>query len=385
MDSSLIPLTKSEVSEEAIEAVVRTLRSGWLTNGPNVKTFETHLSTYFGGRHVRTFASGTSSLEIALRVAGIGPGDQVITTPISWVATANVILAVGATPVFVDVDMESRNLNLDQVETAISPKTKALLPVYLAGRPVDVHRLYEIAERHQLRVIEDAAQAIGSTWKGQRIGSFGDMASFSFQATKNLTTGEGGCLVFRDEGEALLAEKLRLQGVVRGEYDAMEVEVLGGKHNMTEIAAALGISQLKQIDHINGNRKRLAQAYLEAFGQDFEDRWNTKLPLQDTELFTSNWHLFQLVLPAAVSRTKFQEKMRVKFAVATGTHYPAIHLFKLYRERGFGDGMYPVAEIIGRQIVTLPLFNSMKIAEVQKVVDAVKSTLAELVDGDGEV
>ena len=231
-----------------------------------MQAFEAALSDYFGGRPVRAFNSGTCTMEIALRIAGIGPGDEVITTPISWVATANVILEVGATPVFVDIDPVTRNIDLDKLEAAITPRTRAIIPVYLAGLPVDMDRLYAIADKHKLRVVEDAAQAFGSTWKGRRIGAFGDFVSFSFQVNKNLTTGEGGCLVHEHAEEAVLAEKYRLQGVTRSGVDGMDVDVLGGKYNMTDIAAAIGLGQMKTIDAVNAHRRALAAHYFDCFG-----------------------------------------------------------------------------------------------------------------------
>ncbi|HEY8888420.1 MAG TPA: DegT/DnrJ/EryC1/StrS aminotransferase family protein, partial [Gallionella sp.] len=210
--NQFLPFSKPTIDEATIASVADTLRSGWITSGPKVLEFEKQLSAYFGGRPVRTFNSGTCTMEIALRIAGIGAGDEVITTPISWVATASVILEVGATPVFADIDPVTRNIDLDKLEAAITPRTRAVIPVYLAGKPVDMDRLYVIAAKHKLRVIEDAAQAIGSSWKGKPIGSFGDFVSFSFQANKNITTSEGGCLVLNNEAEATLAEKYRLQG-----------------------------------------------------------------------------------------------------------------------------------------------------------------------------
>ena len=229
MSTEFLPFVKPYIDEDTIAAVGDVLRSGWITTGPKVQEFERQLSAYFGGRPVRTFNSGTCTMEIALRIAGIGPGDEVITTPISWVATANVILEVGATPVFADIDPVTRNIDLDRVEAAITPRTRAIIPVYLTGLPVDMDRLYAIAEKHKLRVVEDAAQALGSMWRGKRIGAFGDLVSFSFQANKNLTTSEGGCLVLNNDEEARLAEKYRLQGVTRSGFDGMEVDVLGGK------------------------------------------------------------------------------------------------------------------------------------------------------------
>src|SRR5487761_2397672 len=187
MNNTFLPFSKPTIDEETIAAVTEVLRSGWLASGPKVQALEAQLSEYFGGRPVRTFNSGTCTMEIALRIAGIGAGDEVITTPISWVATASVILEVGATPVFADIDPVTRNIDLDKVEAAITPRTKAIIPVDLSGKPVDMDRLYAIADKYNLRVIEDAAQAIGSTWKGKPIGSFGDFVSFSFQANKNIT------------------------------------------------------------------------------------------------------------------------------------------------------------------------------------------------------
>ena len=268
--SEFLPFTKPFIDEAAIAAVGEVLRSGWITSGPKVAEFEKQLSAYFGGRPVRTFNSGTCTMEIALRIAGIGAGEEVITTPISWVATASVILEVGATPVFADIDPVTRNIDLDKVEAAITPRTKAIIPVDLSGLPVDRDRLYDIAKRHNLRVVEDAAQAIGSLWKDKRIGSFGDFVSFSFQANKNLTTTEGGCLVLNNEEEARLAEKYRLQGVTRTGFDGMDVDVLGGKFNMTDVAAAIGLNQLPQLEAITARRHALAKHYFATFGADFE-------------------------------------------------------------------------------------------------------------------
>ncbi|TXT24190.1 MAG: glutamine--scyllo-inositol transaminase [Gallionellaceae bacterium] len=370
--NGFLPFTKPSIDEATIAAVAEVLRSGWITSGPKVLEFERQLSAYFGGRTVRTFNSGTCTMEIALRIAGIGPGDEVITTPISWVATANVILEVGATPVFADIDPVTRNLDLGKVEAAITPKTRAIIPVYLSGLPVDMDRLYALATKHGLRVVEDAAQAIGSSWGNKRIGSFGDLVSFSFQANKNLTTAEGGCLVLNSEAEAKLAEKYRLQGVTRSGFDGMEVDVLGGKFNMTDIAAAIGLGQLPQLETLTARRRSLAQRYFTVFGADFERQTGAQLPVQDFQ--NSNWHLFQIVLPQEIARAGFMEKMKAR-NIGCGVHYPPIHLFKLYRERGFREGMFPVAESVGRRIVTLPLFPAMAEADVERVCAAVRDVV----------
>jgi dTDP-4-amino-4,6-dideoxygalactose transaminase len=376
MSSALpfLPFSRPSIDEATIAAVGDVLRSGWLTSGPKVQAFEAALSDYFGGRPVRTFNSGTCTMEIALRVAGIGPGDEVITTPVSWVATANVIIEVGATPVFADIDPVTRNIDLDKLEAAITPRTRAIIPVYLSGLPVDMDRLYAIAERHKLRVIEDAAQAIGSRWNGKRIGTFGDFVSFSFQANKNLTTGEGGCLVLNNLEEAKLAEKYRLQGVTRSGLDGIDVDVLGGKYNMTDIAATIGLGQLPQIDRINAHRLALARHYFAQFGADFEALSGAQLPVADFD--NSNWHLFQIILPdnGPGTRAAFMASM-AQHQIGTGYHYAPIHLFTLYKERGFTEGMFPVAEKIGRLTVTLPMFYAMTTMDVERVVAAVRSIL----------
>ncbi len=368
-----LPFAKPVIDEDTIAAVGDVLRSGWITSGPKVALFEQQLSAWFGGRPVRTFNSGTCTMEIALRIAGIGPGDEVITTPISWVATANVILEVGATPVFADIDPITRNLDLDAVEAAITPRTRAIIPVYLSGLPVDMDRLYALAARHNLRIVEDAAQALGSTWRGKRIGSFGDLVSFSFQANKNVTSSEGGCLVLNNAAEAILAEKYRLQGVTRSGFDGLDVDVLGGKFNMTDVAAAIGIGQFAHIDRITARRRELARLYFLLFGDGFASATGAQLPVADFE--NSNWHMFQLVLPERLPRAVFMERM-MALQVGIGYHYPAIHLLSMYRARGFTEGMFPVAERVGRQIVSLPMFTSMSDADVERAVAAVKSVLA---------
>ena len=370
--NSFLPFSKPTIDEETIASVADTLRSGWITSGPKVLEFEKRLSEYFGGRPVRTFNSGTCTMEIALRIAGIGAGDEVITTPISWMATSNVILEVGATPVFADIDPVTRNLDLDKVEAAITARTRAIIPVYLAGRPLDMDRLYAIAAKHKLRVIEDAAQAIGSTWHGKPIGSFGDFVSFSFQANKNITTSEGGCLVLNNEEEAQLAEKYRLQGVTRSGWDGIEVDVLGGKYNMTDIAAAIGLGQFAKLADITEHRRRLAQHYFATLGPDFEAKTGAQLPIADFE--NTNWHLFQIVLPDRITRPEFMEKMKA-YNIGVGFHYAPIHLFKLYRALGFHDGMYPVAEHVGRQIVSLPMFYALTTADVERVCAAMVEVL----------
>jgi dTDP-4-amino-4,6-dideoxygalactose transaminase len=380
-----LPFTKPTIDEATIAAVGDVLRSGWITTGPKCLEFEKLLSEYFGGREVRCFANGTATMEIALRIANIGPGDEVITTPISWVSTANVILTVGAKPVFVDVDPRTRNIDLNRIEAAITPATKAIMPVYLSGLPVDIHQLYQIAHKHQLRVIEDAAQALGSSWLGQRIGSSShlpsDLVSFSFQANKNLTSIEGGCLVMNDSEQATLAQKLRLQGVTRSGLDGMEVDVLGGKHNLTDVNAVIGIHQMRQLPELMLKRQALAKHYFQCFSQTTLVEQGLELPLED---FTnSNWHMFQVVLPIeklrqlGMSRADIMQKLKA-MNIGTGVHYPLISDFKLYQEQGYDSQKTPIAQRISAAILTLPLFPLMTPFDVERVVHALQTALHDV-------
>ncbi|WP_454726134.1 MULTISPECIES: DegT/DnrJ/EryC1/StrS family aminotransferase [Cupriavidus] len=378
---AFLPFVKPSIDADAIAEVGKVLASGWITSGPRMHAFEDALSALFGGRPVRTFANGSATMEIALRIADIGPGDEVITTPITWVATANVVVTVGAKPVFVDVDPRTRNLDLDAVEAAITPRTRAIIPVYLSGLPVDMDRLYAIARKHGLRVIEDAAQAIDSRWRGQRIGAFGDLVSFSFQANKNITSVEGGCLVMNSPEEALRAERLRLQGVIRTGMDGMDVEEPGGKFNLTDVNAAIGLSQLAHLDHITARRAELAEAYFRCAASHGLAELGIALPLpRDGEAATTNWHMFQVVLPAeriAGGRAAVMEGMRER-GIGTGVHYPALHLFSYYRSLGWREGMLPHAERIGQGIVTLPMFPAMQAADVERVCATLSETCKRL-------
>ena len=368
-DTPFIPFTRPSFDQATIDAVGEVLRSGWVTSGPKLAEFESALSDYFGGRPVRCFANGTATMKIALQVAGIGEGDEVITTPISWVATSNVILGVGAKPVFVDIDPITRNLDLAKVAAVVTSKTRAIMPVYLAGLPVNMDELHSLAKQYKLRVIEDAAQAIGSTWKGHKIGSIGDLVSFSFQANKNLSTVEGGCLVFNNLDEAKLAEKLRLQGVTRQGMDGMDVDVLGGKDNLTDVNAVIGLHQLKQLPQFQAKRAELARHYFATLRQEMKtaglESLNLELP---PENFTeTNWHMFQVVLPLNqlhVDRAQVMTELK-EMDIGTGVHYPAITGFSLYKKLGYQVSATPIAERIGKSILTLPLFPGLTQVNVE--------------------
>lgn len=368
MSATFLPFTRPSIDEETIAEVADVLRSGWITSGPQVQAFEAALSDLCGGRPVRAFNSGTAALEVALRLAGVGAGDEVISTPLTWVATTNVILEVGATPVLVDIDPATRNLDLDLLEAAITPRTKALLPVDLAGLPVDRDRLYVIAARHGLRVVEDAAQSLGASWNGKAIGSTGDFVAFSFHANKNLTTGEGGALVLPADVSPGRCERLRLQGVTRQPDGSMDVDVLGGKFNLTDIAAAIGLGQLKQLHGFTERRRVLARRYFERL----DPALGLQLPPAD---FTNgNWHMFQPLLRPGSDRGAFIAAMKEQ-GIGVGVHYPALHLFTLYRSLGFRAGQFPHAEAVGARTVSLPLFPAMTDADVDRVCMAMTGAL----------
>ncbi|HOI67589.1 MAG TPA: DegT/DnrJ/EryC1/StrS aminotransferase family protein [Thiomonas arsenitoxydans] len=370
----MLPFTRPEIDEDTIAGVVEVLRSGWITTGPWCARFEQALSDYFRGRPVLAYSSGTVTMEIALRLLGVGPGNEVITTPLSWVATSNVVLAVGATPVFVDIDPATRNIDANRIEAAITARTRAILPVHLAGLPADLDAIYAIAARHGLRVIEDAAQAIGSLWKHQRIGSFGDFASFSFHPNKNITSIEGGCLVLPADADVDLARRLRLQGVQRSGLDGMDVDVVGGKSNLTDVAARVGWGQLQHIERFNARRRDLAQRYFAAFDALGVEARGVQLPPRD--FIQSNWHMFQIVPPPQVQRAALMQALKDR-GITTGVHYPPIHLFSLYRKRGFQPGDFPHAETVGASILTLPLFPGMQDSDVTRVTDALDAVLRQ--------
>jgi dTDP-4-amino-4,6-dideoxygalactose transaminase len=371
---SFLPFTRPSIDEETIVAVGEVLRSGWITSGPKVQAFEAALSALFGGRTVRAFNSGTITLEIALQLAGVQAGDEVITTPLSWVATANVVVHLGARPVFVDIDPLTRNIDLSRIEAAITAKTRAIIPVDLAGLPVDRDRLYAIARRHGLRVIEDAAQSLGSQWHGKPIGADGDFVSFSFHANKNLTTGEGGALVLPADIAPAQCDALRLQGVQRFDGGEMDVDVAGHKGNLTDIAAAIGLGQLKHLADFTARRRALAQRYFERLDSASGLAAGLSLPLAD--FAQSNWHMLQVLLPLErmkISRGDFIARLRER-NIGAGVHYPAMHLFSLYRRFGYQAGDFPQAERVGQSILTLPLFPAMDMTQV----DAVCANLIDL-------
>ena len=372
LQPAFLPFTRPSIDEETIAAVAEVLRSGWLATGPKVAQLEAELSRYCGGRPVRSQTSATAGLEMALLACGIGPGDEVITPALSFVATANVIMRVGARPVFVDVGLDSRNIDMGQLEAAITPRTRAIMPVHFAGLPVDLERLYAVAAAHKLRVIEDAAHAIGSSWRGQRIGSFGDLVVFSFHPNKNITTIEGGAISGGSPAELRTIELQRWHGQVKAGVEGFDTLLPGGKCNLSDVAAAVGLGQLKHLEEFNRRRRALVSHYFELWGKDAPVR------LPERGDAGHSWHVFTPLLPlsqVSLTRAQFIEAMKAR-GIGVGVHYPAIHLFTCYRALGYRDGQFPNAERIGRETVTLPLFPAMEMSDVERVVGATNTILA---------
>lgn len=361
-----MPFARPEIDEETILAVAEVLRSGWITTGPQVDAFESALSRYLGGRPVRAFTSATGALEVALQVCGIGPGDEVIVPAMTFAATANVVVRVGARPVLVDVDLSTRNIEIGAVEAAITPRTRAVMPVHFAGLPVDMDALYALAERRGLRVVEDAAHAIGANHGGRRIGSFGDLVVFSFHPNKNLTTIEGGAISIRDPAEVGRVERLRFHGIERADDGNTDVVEAGGKYNLTDVAACVGLGQIGQLEKFNRKRRLLAARYFERLKTDPA----MLLPARGDA--GHSWHMFAPLLPLERLRSGRQEfiaAMRQR-GIGVGIHYPALHLTSFYRKMGNRAGDFPNAERIGRSTVTLPLFPAMSENDVDRVCSA---------------
>lgn len=370
---NFLPFTRPTIDEETIQGVAEVLRSGWITSGPQVLALEKALSAYLDGRPVRTLTSATGALEVALQACGIGPGDEVITPALSFTATPNVIMRVGARPVFVDVDLDTRNVNLDQAEKAITAKTRAIMPVHFAGLPVNMDRLYALARKHKLRVIEDAAHAIGSAWRGKKIGSFGDLVSFSFHPNKNMTTIEGGALSLPGDAEVGAVELQRFHGIRKDPEGNLDVVLAGGKYNLTDVAARVGLGQLRHLDAFNAKRRALASHYFARLQTDPP----LLLPARGDE--GHSWHMFAPLLPLdrlRISRQQFIQMMH-GLGIGVGIHYPAMHLFSVYRRLGYKEGDFPNAEHIGRATVTLPLFPGMEFSDVERVCQAVADIIIE--------
>jgi dTDP-4-amino-4,6-dideoxygalactose transaminase len=367
-----LPFTRPAIDEQSIAAVAQVLRSGQLASGPKVHDFEAALRAYLGGeRHLRVMTSATAGLEMALEAAGIGAGDEVIVPALSFAASANVVVRVGAKPVFVDIELHSRNIDLRQAAAAITPRTRAIMPVHFAGLAVDMQALYELARRHELRVVEDAAHAIGTRYEGRLIGSFGDLVVFSFHPNKNMTCIEGGAISSADADAAALIEQLRFHGIKKNADGEVDVLFAGAKSNLADVAAQVGIDQLARLDGFNARRLALAHRYFAAFG----DYGGVVLPARGDG--GHSWHMYQVLVDFAahgMTRPTFQKLMADR-GIGVGHHYPCIPGLTFYRTHGYSEADTPVAARVGREIVTLPLFPAMQDEDVNRVVEALREVL----------
>jgi hypothetical protein len=368
-----LPFSRPTIDEAMIAAVADTLRSRWIVTGPRAAAFEKALSQRFGGRPVRALTSATAAMQVGLELLGIGPGDEVITPAQTFFAVANVIERSGATPVFVDVDLATRNVDLAQAAAAATPRTRVLLPTHY-NAPLDPGALAAFAKRHGVRVLEDAALAIGSRTGGTPVGARGDIVSFSFHPNKNLTTIEGGALVVNDAAEAASVERLRFHGIARLPDGTRDVEAAAGKFNLSDVSARLGLAQLARLDEWCAARTRLAAHYFACLEGD-DLLTPDRLPPRDNP--GHSWNMFTLLLPLAetgVARKAFIDAMHAQ-GIGIGISYEAIHLTSLFRAKGFREGRFPVSERIGRETVTLPLFPEMTEGDVERVCTAARRVL----------
>ncbi|HSJ97631.1 MAG TPA: DegT/DnrJ/EryC1/StrS aminotransferase family protein [Myxococcota bacterium] len=370
---SFIPFARPTIDEAMVAAVADTLRSRWIATGPQAAAFELALSRYLGGRPVRALASGTAAIQVALEMIGVGPGDEVIAPAQSFFCTANAIARAGAAVVFVDVELASRNLDLAAAAAAVTPRTRALLPTHY-NRPLDPGALAAFRARHGVRVVEDAALAIGSRAAGRPVGAAGDLVCFSFHPNKNLTTIEGGALAVNDAAEALAVERLRFHGIRRLDDGTRDVEVAGGKHNLSDVAASLGNAQLPHLDAWCARRARLAAHYFACLEGD-ELLAPERLPPRDNP--GHGWNLFTALLPLAPgrpTRRAFIDAMAAE-GIGVGISYEALHLTTLFRRQGWREGQFPNAERIARETVTLPLYPELGEAGVERVCAAMGRVL----------
>jgi dTDP-4-amino-4,6-dideoxygalactose transaminase len=373
----VVPFHRPSIGPEEEAEVLATLRSGWLTTGPRTKQFERDFASYVGAKHAVGLSSCTAALHLALLTSGVEPGDEVITSPITFAATANVIEHVGARPVFVDVESATLNIDPGLVEGAISSRTRAIVPVHFAGHPCDMRGILEIADRQGISVVEDAAHAVGASYGGRKIGSIGRATAFSFYATKNMTTGEGGMLTTDDDSLADRARILSLHGISRDAWKRYTAEgyrhwdILepGFKYNMFDLQAALGLHQLAKLDGFIEHRRRWVERYDAAFADVPHVR-----PLECRADVRCAHHLYVLrfdVDALGMRRDRIMSILQAQ-GVGIGVHFRPVHLHPYYRDKyGYRPGTLPVAERAGDRCVSLPLFPTLTEAEVDQVIETV--------------
>jgi len=382
--STFLPFSRPTIGEGEIQGVVECLRSGWLTTGPKTRQFEEEFAQYVGSRYALAVTSGTAGEHLALLALGIGAGDEVITTPMTWASTVNIIVLCGATPVFVDVDARTFNMDVESLRARITDRTRAVIPVHFAGLPCDMDAIAAVAEEHDLTVIEDAAHAVGTLYKNQPVGSISPLTVFSFHPIKNITTGEGGMVTTDDDELAQRIRLLRYHGITReswhrsgrGEggagYDILRP---GFKYNMMDIQAAIGLAQLRRLEEFIQRRTALAQLYLERLREVEE----IQLPAAEAGYPVRHaWHLFTILVDIdrlTINRFEFMDALKEE-NIGTGLHFQAVHLHPFYRETfGFQRGDFPHAEYISDRILSLPLFPLMTESDVDDVVRAIKKVI----------
>ena len=381
MRDDFLPFAKPSIAEDAIKEVVESIRSGWLAMGPKTIRFEENFSKFTGASWSLSVNSATAGLHTVLLALGIGPGDEVITTPMTFAATVNTIMFVGAKPVLVDIDRNTLNIDPDNIEKAVTKNTKAIIPVHFAGMPCDMDRIEAIADKYGLAVIEDAAHALGASYKGRMIGADRGKrraSVFSFHPTKNITTGEGGMICTGDEEMAEKAAVLRQNGMSKGAWNRYaakgsanyDIFFPGLKYTMMDIQAAIGDSQLRELASFNAKRKEIVSFYME----ELPKAKGLILPKPATWEHEHSWHIFTPFIDIdslGMSRDDFMSEMK-KRNIGTALHYQAIHLFTCYKEAtGLDRGSLPEAEYVSDRIVSLPLFPAMTDKDARDVVEAI--------------
>lgn len=373
-----LPFALPFVDEQEEQAVVEVLRSGWLTTGPKVRQFEQAFCDYTGAQHAVAVNSCTAALHLVLEAWDIREGDEVITTPLTFCATIEAIEYVRAMPVLADIDPNTGNIDPNQVERALTPRTRAVIPVHYGGLPCDMQELLTLAKGHAIKILEDSAHAIGAEYRGRKIGTIGDATAFSFYANKNLTTGEGGMITTNDADLVDRCRVLSLHGISRDawkRYTATgswyyEVEMLGFKYNLTDLQAAIGIVQLSKLDAMNQRRQQIASVYRQAFSEmDFVQPFPLILPDDRTHV----WHLFTILLNLerlTIDRARFIEELRER-QIGISVHYIPIHFHPHYRRYGWQGGQFPHAESYYERTISLPIYPAMSDADVARVIEAV--------------
>lgn len=375
---TFLPYALPLIEEEEINEVVDTLRSNWITKGPKTLEFEKKFAEFIGCKHAIATNSCTAALHTALVAKGIGKGDEVITTPMTFAASANVVVHTGAVPVFVDIDAKTYNLDVTKIEERITDRTKAIIPVHYAGQACDMDPVLKLADKYDLFILEDAAHAVYAKYKGKMIGNIGNAAAFSFYATKNLVTAEGGMLTTDDDNLAEKARVMSLHGMSRNAWNRYaksgswfyEVEEAGFKYNMTDIQASLGLHQLNKIEKIQQIREKYAQKYNDAFSKMDE----IIVPFVEKENRHA-WHLYVIQIKderLTINRNKFIEELS-QANIGTSVHFIPVHLHPYYQKTyGYQQGDYPVSEKVFERIISLPLYPKMTEQDVEDVIQAVR-------------